>query len=229
MTGCGSLGIRSARLDRPLKPAIPVGWLLSITLRHIHRKQSTDKPAEAWETAVKLAVDFAASMDCQRYNQFDRMSLYASDFFSALGESLKWRELFTLPQVPPSALTILRDAFSQIVWPGGLDDLRSNIDRLFGELDVLLKNLSVDSLCNTTVTCEFGLPASLEYARACQGAANASISTRSGRMHAITSVSFFSRPTTIMSWFCLRQWPLLLRAKSSSGWSGRTRDRWQVT
>ena len=172
--GMWLLGNLIGSFDRPLKPAIPVGWLLSIALRHIHRRQSTDNPTETWEAVVKLAVALSASMDCQRYNQFDGMYLHATDFFPALGESLKWRELFTLPQVPPSALTILRDAFSQIAWPDDLDDLRRDIDRLFGELDVLLEDLSVDRL--TTILqphARSAFPLLWYHARACQGAANA--------------------------------------------------------
>ena len=172
--GMWLLGNLIGSLDRPLKPAIPVGWLLSIALRHIHRKQSTDNPAEAWKEAEKLAVDFAASMDCQRYDQFDGMFLHAPDFFPVLGESLKWRELFTLPQVPPWVLTTLRDAFSQIEWPDGLDDLRSDVDRLFGELNILLENLSVDRLTAIPQPhARSAFPLLWHHARACQGAANA--------------------------------------------------------
>ena len=113
-------------------------------------------------------------MDCQRYNQFDGMYLHATDFFPALGESLKWRELFTLPQVPPSALTILRDAFSQIAWPDDLDDLRNDVDRLFGELDVLVSGLSVD--CLTPIpqpTARSAFPLLWRHARSCKGTINA--------------------------------------------------------
>ena len=81
-------------------------------------------------------------MDCQRYNQFDGLNLGASDFLQAVEESLAWRELFTLPQVPPAALATIRLAFSQITWPTGTDDLRRDLDGLFVELDVLLSGLA---------------------------------------------------------------------------------------
>ena len=128
--------------ERAPDPAIPVGWLLSIALRHIHTEASSPNPAEAWKDAAELAIDFAASMDCQRYNPFDGFSLEAPDFLPALAESLAWRELFTLPQVPPSALPTLRDAFSQIVWAKNTDNLRRDVDGLFRELDHLLEHLS---------------------------------------------------------------------------------------
>ena len=128
------------------EPAVPIGWLLSLALRHIHRKQTTDDPQDAWERVVRLATDFAAALDCQRYNRFDSLYLDAPDFLPVLEESLKWRELFMLPQVPPLAVTTLRNAFSQIDWPNGTDALRGDIDRLFHELENLLVRLSADRL-----------------------------------------------------------------------------------
>ena len=198
--GMWLLGNLPASHDSATEPALPIGWLLSIALRHIHKEPSTDNPVEAWDSAAKLAIDFAASMDCQRYNKFDGLYLDATDFYPTLEESLKWRELFTLPQVPASALTTLRDAFSQITWPDGLDDVRNDVDRLFGELDVLVSGLSVDRLTAIpkphahSAFRSFGImPVPVKVPP------TLSISTRSGHMHAITSVSFSSKPTTIMS------------------------------
>ena len=53
-------------------PAIPFGWLLSIALHNIHKPPSMDRPEGAWQSAVDIATDFAASMDCQRYNPYER-------------------------------------------------------------------------------------------------------------------------------------------------------------
>ena len=50
---------------------------------------------------------------------------------STLSESLAWRELFTLPQIPPSELPILHDAFLKIEWPEGTHDVRAEVDQLF--------------------------------------------------------------------------------------------------
>ena len=144
--GMWLLGNLPCRPDQPPIPWVPVGWLLSIALRHIQREPSTDDPDPAWNTALQLATVFAASMDCQRYNQFDGFFIEAPDFVPTLAESLAWRELFTLPQIPPSELSILRDAFSQITWPQGTDDLGRDVDRLFAELDELQSGLAVDRL-----------------------------------------------------------------------------------
>ena len=144
--GMWLLGNHTGRYDRGPDPAIPVGWLLSIALRHIRAKPSTDNREELWKSVTELAIDFAGSMDCQRYNQFDGFSLDAPDFVPALGESLTWRELFTLPQVPLLVLPTLRNAFSQVPWPDGTDELRREVDQLFSELNGLLPELPVDRL-----------------------------------------------------------------------------------
>ena len=136
------LGNLTGGYNRATDPAVPVGWLLAIALRYIHTVSSTDNPTQVWESAVELAIDFAASMDSQRYNTYDGIFLDAPDFLPALEESLKWRELFTLPQVPPLVLPTLRDAISQIVWPRKMDELRRDVDELFRELEHLLEHLS---------------------------------------------------------------------------------------
>lgn len=172
--GMWLLGNIPAGIGQPPQPAVPFGWLLSLALRHIHVRPSTGDPATAWIPAVRLATDFAASTDCQRYNQFDGFSLAAPDFPSALAESLTWRELFTLPQIPPSVLPTLRDAFSQIVWPEGTDVLHRDVDGLFRELNNLLETLSENRLTlmpKRTALSDF--PLLWEHACATRGAVNA--------------------------------------------------------
>ena len=127
-------------------PAVPYGWLLSIALRNMHKTPSTNPPAGAWQSAVDIATDFAASMDCQRYNPYEGFSIEAPDFLFSLAESLTWRELFTLSQVPLLVLPTLRNAFSQIKWSAGSADLAAEIDGLFAEFDRLVAHLRVDSL-----------------------------------------------------------------------------------
>ena len=140
------LGNIPAGIDQPPQPAMPFGWLLSIALRNIHVRPSTTYPARDWVAAIEIATNFAASTDCQRYNRFDGFSLNAPDFLPTLMESLAWRELFTLPQVPPLVLSTLQNAFSQIQWPQGTDDLRRDVDGLFLELNRLLANLRGEGL-----------------------------------------------------------------------------------
>ena len=133
--GMWLLGNLPCRPDQPPIPWVPVGWLLSIALRHIRREPSTDDPGRAWNAALQLAIAFAASMDCQRYNQFDGVFLEAPDFVSTLAESLAWRELFTLPQVPRPffVLTLVASwAAGAMVWSarhvsGRQDALRAGL------------------------------------------------------------------------------------------------------
>ena len=172
--GMWLLGNVPARMGQPPQPAVPFGWLLSIALRNIHVTPSAGDPAKAWNSAINLAIDFAASTDCQRYNPFDGCSLAAPDFLPELAESLTWRELFTLPQVPPSVLPTLRDAFLQIEWPDGSDVLRRDVDGLFRELDHLLETLSEDRLTvKTQLTACSDFPRLWEHARALRGKVNA--------------------------------------------------------
>ena len=172
--GMWLLGNVPARIDQPPQPEVPFGWLLSIALRHLHVKPSTADPAKAWNSAVRLAIDFVATTDCQRYNQFDGFSLSAPDFLPALAESLAWRELFTLPQVPPSVLPTLHDAFLQIEWPKGTDVLRRDVDGLFRELHHLLETLSEDRLTvKTKLTARTDFPRLWRHACAPWGKVNA--------------------------------------------------------
>ena len=124
--------------------SVPIGWLISLAVRNFHKKRSTAQPCAIWKSAEILAVDFAASLDCQRYSQFDGMFLQAPDFLRALDDALKWRELFTLPQLPPVLLGTVRSAFADADWPAGSERLRNNVDRLCDELHKLVSSLHVD-------------------------------------------------------------------------------------
>ena len=171
--GMWLLGHRPGSPDRTVEPAIPIGWLLALALRHIHTPPSKSDPAEPWKLAAELAIDFAASFDCQRYNQFDGFNLGATDFLQLLEESLVWRELFTLPQVPAVALATIRLAFSQIAWPEGTDDLRCDVDGLFAELDALITRLSADRLTVIpTFQAQSAFPRLWRHARAPRGGVN---------------------------------------------------------
>ena len=144
--GIWLLGNIPTSQDQLPQPAVPFGWLLSIALRNIHANPSTLYPAKLWPAAVELAIDFAASTDCQRYNMFDGTFLDSPDSLPTLVASLEWRELFTSAQIPMLVLPTLRQSFSQIDWPNNTDDLRRDVDRLFGELDWLLNALDEDQL-----------------------------------------------------------------------------------
>ena len=172
--GIWLLANRPGGYDRAPEPALPIGWLLALALRHIHAQPSTSDPTDAWRLAAQLATDFAAVMDCQRYNPYDGLNVGPYDFLQALEQSLAWRELFTLPQVPSVALTTIRLAFSLIAWPDGTDQLRHDVDRLLVELQELIARLSAD--CLTTVTASdarSAFPRLWRHARGPRGEINA--------------------------------------------------------
>ena len=172
--GMWLLGNVLPSFEQPPQSAVPFGWLFSIALRNIHVRPSAGDPAKTWNLAINLARDFAASTDCQRYNQFDGFSLTSPDFLPALEESLTWRELFTLPQVPPLVLPTLHDAFLNIEWPDGTDVLRHDVDRLFRELHHLLETLSDDRLtAKTQLTACTDFPLLWRHAHAPHGKINA--------------------------------------------------------
>ena len=171
--GVWLLGNKTGNYTHGPDPALPIGWLLAVALRHVHLQPSTANPAAAWKSAMELATDFAASMDCQRYNLFDGLNVDACDFLQSLQEALAWRELFTRPQMPPAALSTIRRAFSQIIWPKGTDGLQREVDGLFAELNELLARLTVD--CMTPIpTCaaRTTFPRLWEHARGLPGAVN---------------------------------------------------------
>ena len=172
--GMWLLGNRFGGYDSTPEPALPVGWLLAIAMRHIHRREAPDETADVLETAAQLAIDFAATMDCQRYNRFDGLNLDAPDFLLTLEESLKWRELFTLPQVPTLVPAALHRAFSEITWPRGTSRLRSVVNGLLRELHSLVTDLPDDRLTaipRTTALSAF--PLLCQHAHARQGSVNA--------------------------------------------------------
>ena len=88
--GLWLLGNQVVSIDNISPPALPIGWLFSLAIRHIHRKPSSRKFQVTLQTAADLAIDVAACLDCQRYRQFEEMSLHATDFLRVLAESLTW-------------------------------------------------------------------------------------------------------------------------------------------
>lgn len=143
--GMWLFGIAPTSTGRSPDPGVPIAWLLSIALRHIDRRPQTAGSTSSWTKAIELATDFAASMDCQRYSQFEDLYAEPHDFLRILEESLKWRELFTLPQVPPSTLKTIRTALLEASWPNDLASVHRTVAGMFSEVDVLLDRLSVDA------------------------------------------------------------------------------------
>ena len=93
--------------------AVPWGWLLSLAMKYISVRQSSNTPNEDWRELILLSIDFASVFDCQRYGQFEDHNLPPAEINRALKDSLFWKELFSLPQVPPRYVRHLFAALMQ--------------------------------------------------------------------------------------------------------------------
>ena len=138
--GMWLLGDRVPGIWSAKQPAFPVGWLFSLGLRHLGQAGKVRKPAVAWKTIAQLATDFAAAINCQRYSQYEEVDIGPANSWWVLRDSLLWREIFVLPQVPPQVLRSLREAFGALITPeeGKLFDWR--FEAAFDELDDLLSH-----------------------------------------------------------------------------------------
>jgi hypothetical protein len=139
----GEVGLNLYDAKRPM---IPVGWLFSLALRNLDRPGGARKPEVAWKSLVDLATNFAAVHDCQRYSQFDGMNLHPSQLHHTLAASTLWRELFTLPQMPPKALHQVLDALVTVLTRDDQEQLGFSPRVLFKEILLLLEWSADDRL-----------------------------------------------------------------------------------
>jgi hypothetical protein len=136
--GMWLLGDRVPSIWSAKQPAFPVGWLFSLGLRHLGQGGKAQKPAVAWKTIAQLATDFVAAMNCQRYSQYEEIDINPANSWRVLRDSLLWREIFVLPQVPPQVLSRLREAFRALITPEEEQLFDWRFDAAFDELDDLL-------------------------------------------------------------------------------------------
>ena len=155
-------------------PGLPFGWLISLALRHVHKRPSVSLQSQLLKD-IDLAIDFAAAMDCQRYNPFDEMvELRPADLLRAFEKSMRWHVLFALPQIPPPALRDMRKAFSEIDWPPGTHEIRREVDGLLRETADLLRRVGDDPVTITPKsTARVRYPFLFRLARAAPGTVNA--------------------------------------------------------
>lgn len=127
------------------QPSLPWGWLISLGLRHVGTQQTAKKPDVVWRSMIELAVDFTTVLDCERYNQFDGMFVSPGDFLLSAVEGLTWREVFTLPQVPPIVLDGLRYSFGEVLTEDDERALGVSLNLIFAEIEVLLRTCNDDT------------------------------------------------------------------------------------
>lgn len=136
--GMWLFGDRGPSILSVKQPAFPVGWLFSLGVRHLGRGGKARKPAIAWKTIAQLATDFAAAVNCQRYSQYEEIDIYPANTWWVLRDSLLWREIFVLPQVPPQVLPSLREALGALITPEEEKLFDWRFEDAFDELDDLL-------------------------------------------------------------------------------------------
>lgn len=139
----GEMGLSLYDTKRPM---IPVGWLFSMALRHSGRPGRARKPEVAWKSIINLATDFAAAHDCQRYSEYEEIDLHPSQFHGALANSILWRELFTLPQMPPIALQRILDVLAEVMTSSDKAVFGISLDGLLREIRQLLAQATDDLL-----------------------------------------------------------------------------------
>lgn len=136
----GEVGLNIYDHKRPMPP---VGWLFSMSLRKLRYRGNARKPDVAWATLIELTTDFAAAHDCQRYSSFEGVDLHPSEFHRTILESILWRELFTLPQMPANALLAVLEALCESITHEEAESLGLSIRSLMSEVSFLLR-LSAD-------------------------------------------------------------------------------------
>ena len=136
--GMWLLGDRVPGIWSAKRPALPIGWLFSLGLRHLGNGGKARKPSVAWGKIAQLSTDFAAAMNCQRYSQYEEIDIRPANSWRVLRDSLLWREIFVLPQVPPQVPPSLREAFHVLITPEEEELFEWRFETAFDELDSLI-------------------------------------------------------------------------------------------
>lgn len=142
--GMWLFGDRVPSLYQFPRPEIPMGWLLSLSVKYLAKSGAATNPKAEWSSAIELATDFATTLECQRYSQFEQMSIHASEFWLILAKSLAWREVFSLPQAPLIVIETLARAFEEVDWPSKFQSAKYDIARLMNEIRQLAFYAAVD-------------------------------------------------------------------------------------
>jgi hypothetical protein len=77
-------------------------------------------------------------MNCQRYSQYEEMDIRPGNAWRVLRDSLLWREIFSLPQVPPQVLPSLEEALGALLTPEEKALFDWRVDIAFDEIERLL-------------------------------------------------------------------------------------------
>jgi hypothetical protein len=133
------------------RPSLPVGWLLSIAMRHLGKKCKARSKQKMWDCVTQLAIDMGAAIDCERYSQFEQLNISPTEFWRSLVDSLHWREMFTLQQAPGLVLPRLLKAFRSLEWPAGSSGVAAKIIELTVQCAALVDALADEKLSQFTM------------------------------------------------------------------------------
>ena len=88
-------------LREVVTPALPIGWLFSLAIRHFHVPASSIDSAADWDSLSNLATDFASCLDCQRYSMFEATNLHPHEFRQHTAGALRVARGFLITPGPP--------------------------------------------------------------------------------------------------------------------------------
>ena len=125
-------------------PLFPVGWIFSLSLKHLGSTAKPANPGALWSELARLAIDFAACLNCQRYSQFEEIDVQPHNSWQVLRDSLLWREIFVLPQVSRQVIPALRDAFRIVISQDEFRQFDVDIALAFSEVVDLLRKCKHD-------------------------------------------------------------------------------------
>ena len=184
-------------LNQPKEPAIPFGWLQALALKHTASKNKPRKPEVLWNNIVTSSRDIAATFDCQRYSRFDgMMGINQADFTRAIYQTLCWRELFTIQQMPQECLPYLYKAFLIELKIAGENEAISFIKKIWKEYDNLRSRLEAarPSLFNIK-TIEEIFPTLLLHSKEAGDAVNPNfVVPMNGTVRNDSSIMFYRAP-----------------------------------
>lgn len=145
--GVWLFGERGLGIKQRKEPAVPYGWLLGLAAKHAHRPPRCRNPNKAWRTLVEQSWDIAASFDCQRYGQYEGMTVPPSEIDRSMQDSVRWRSLFYTAQTPRLVLPIMRKAFEAELASGAPTAFAASVRSLWSEITRLIRHLTDDRCC----------------------------------------------------------------------------------
>lgn len=135
-----SLGVHQDK-----QPSVPVGWMLALAAKHMHRGQKARKPEVIWQTLLTNMVDFCATFDCERYGQFEQIDIEPAQIPEAIQKTLTWNAFFRVNQTHSLAIPAIMECIID-----GADEhdqfvFVKKVKKLWNEYRHLMNHLNANS------------------------------------------------------------------------------------